>query len=230
MQSASAALTDTGSSRAASATQRSQRPLVLGHEIAGDDLQKAHGQASGSRSIPPLRARCASCKRGLRTLCPTVRFAGHGETDGGLRTLLPGRSGCFIPCPSGSPTTRPLLEPLGVALHALDLGHVRARRPRRASTAAARSACCSCNSSCAGALRSFAADPLAHRLRSRARGRAQHAGLAVADGRRRVRGVRQRRGLDAALALVRPGGRVVLVGIPEGDRTSFPRRLRGGRA
>ena len=36
--------------------------------------------------------------------------------------------------------------------------------------------------------------------------------------------------LDAAIAAARPGGRVVLVGIPDGDRTSLlGRRPRGAR-
>jgi len=35
--------------------------------------------------------------------------------------------------------------------------------------------------------------------------------------------------VEQAMAVVRPGGRVVLGGIPGGDRTSFPRRWRDGR-
>ena len=78
--------------------------------------------------IQPIQ--CGACDlvaAGLEHLCPAVRFAGHGSTDGALRTLLSWPERLVSPgARRRSPMSRaPSPEPLGVALHALDLGHVR---------------------------------------------------------------------------------------------------------
>ena len=110
-----------------------------------------------------------------------------------------------------------LLEPLGVALHALDLSPVRARdgsgRVRlRAARAAARPAPGGGRRICGRA------EPLPHR-----RAAAEQLGApAPGDGLDvafEVAGDDE--ALAAAIDAVRPGGRVVVVGIPDGDRTSF---------
>jgi L-iditol 2-dehydrogenase len=140
-----------------------------------------------------------------------------------------------------------MLEPLGVALHALDLGHLRV---------AAAVAVVGCGpiglllcqlSRLAGAARVLAVEPLAHRraaaLRNGADAVSDPSDPAPPEGWAldgsldppagspdglRVPGVDvvfEVAGNDAAVAhaldLVRPGGRVVLVGIPDEDRTTF---------
>ena len=66
-----------------------REPLVLGHEFAGVVAERARAQASASCSIPPCRAGAArSASRGSGHLCADMRFAGHGSTDGALRTLV----------------------------------------------------------------------------------------------------------------------------------------------
>ena len=98
-------------------------PLVLGHEFAGV-------VASGPRRGEPVVLdpavpcdRCALCLAGDGHLCPELRFAGHGSTDGGLRTLVAWPEHLAHPLPDSiSDEAAPLLEPLGVALHAVDLG------------------------------------------------------------------------------------------------------------
>ena len=66
---------------------------------------------------------------GYPNLCPQLRFAGHGVTDGGLREFIAWPTGLLYPLPDAlSDTDGALLEPLGVALHALDLGHLRLGR------------------------------------------------------------------------------------------------------
>ena len=98
-------------------------PLVLGHELAG---VVASGARRGERVVldPAVPCgRCALCLAGDGHLCAELRFAGHGSTDGGLRTLVawPERLAHALP-DSVSDEAAPLLEPLGVALHAVDLG------------------------------------------------------------------------------------------------------------
>ena len=105
---------------------RLTRPLVLGHEFGGT---VEGGPRDGRRvAVDPDIAClvCERCREGNENLCPYVRFAGHGATDGGLREYLAWPTALLHPVPdSFSDATVALLEPLGVALHAFDLGHVR---------------------------------------------------------------------------------------------------------
>src|SRR5207248_9873541 len=97
------------------------RPLVLGHEIAA---VVAAGPRAGERvcldPAMPCRA-CRSCLAGDENLCLSTRFAGH-SVDGALRGLMawPERLAYTVPDVL-SDAEASLLEPLGVALHALDL-------------------------------------------------------------------------------------------------------------
>jgi len=173
---------------------------------------------------------CRSCRAGNPNLCERIVFAGHGSTDGGMREYL------------GWPTHRlhvlpdsidevggALLEPVGVAIHALDLAHL-----RLASTVgvvgcgpigliavqlALRS----------GAAAVVAVEPLAHRRALASElgatsavepAEAADAAAAITAGYG-VDVAVELAGSDAAIDMVRPGGRVVLGGIPDDDRTSF---------
>jgi L-iditol 2-dehydrogenase len=102
------------------------RPLVLGHEVSGTIVQ---GPREGQRVAVDPAVPCGTCDvclTGHRNLCPLVRFAGHGSVDGGLRELLAWPDAQLHPLPAGlSAVEGTVLEPLGVALHAVDLAHVR---------------------------------------------------------------------------------------------------------
>src|SRR5258706_584045 len=66
---------------------------------------------------------CRACRDGYRNLCYNIVFSGHGETDGMMRELMPWPSHLLHPLPdSVSDAAGAMLEPLGVALWALDLG------------------------------------------------------------------------------------------------------------
>lgn len=205
-----------------------RRPLVLGHEVAG---VIADGPRSGERvAIDPADpcGRCDLCLSGHANLCLRLRFLGHGETDGGLRTGLAWPRALLHPLPDSiSDTAAPLLEPLGIALHAVDLGEV------RPSMTAGVFGCGPLGLLLVGVLRAIgcrsivATDLLAHRVdAARAMGAtdafavdAAAAELPPVDVAFEVAG--QDAAVAAALTAVRPAGRVVLVGIPPGDRTAF---------
>jgi L-iditol 2-dehydrogenase len=198
------------------------RPLVLGHEMAG---VVRGGPVDGTRvAIDPAIpcGHCEQCLAGDPNLCPTVIFAGHGGCDGGLRQLMAWPSHRLHPLPAGlTDDEGALLEPLGVALHALDLGHLRV-----ASTVAV----VGCGpiglmliqlARLAGATRVLAVEPLAHRLEAAVeQGAEPAAGGDTADVVFEVSG--SEAAVDTALRLAKPGSRVILVGIPDGDRTTFP--------
>src|SRR5688572_31852158 len=67
---------------------RLDRPLVLGHEMAG---VVRGGPADGTRvAIDPAIpcGICEICLGGHPNLCPDIVFAGHRDCDGGLRQFL----------------------------------------------------------------------------------------------------------------------------------------------
>ncbi|HJY72400.1 MAG TPA: alcohol dehydrogenase catalytic domain-containing protein, partial [Streptosporangiaceae bacterium] len=100
-------------------------PLVLGHEGAG---VIAEGPRRGERvAIDPAITcgTCRACRDGYANLCYRIRFAGHGETDGMMREFMSWPTELLHPLPDGvSDADGALLEPLGVALHSVDLGHL----------------------------------------------------------------------------------------------------------
>ena len=74
-------------------------PLVLGHEGAG---VITGGARSGLRvAIDPAipDETCRACRDGYRNLCYSIRFSGHGETDGMMRELMPWPSHLLHPLP-----------------------------------------------------------------------------------------------------------------------------------
>jgi L-iditol 2-dehydrogenase len=210
---------------------RLTRPVVPGHEIAG--TVEAGPMAGTPVALDPAipDGLCPACLRGHRNLCPNVLFAGHGALDGGLRELMPWPTHLLHPLPPALTTTDgAVLEPLGVAIHAAGLGHL---------YPACSVAVVGCGpvgllllqvALASGATRAVAVEPLPHRRDEAAR-RCAAPALSPQEARERSRELEvdvvfEMAGTDDAVAqamnLVRPGGRVVLGGIPDEDRTSFP--------
>lgn len=212
------------------------RPLVLGHEFGG---VVEGGPLDGVRvAVDPAIpcGRCESCLEGNRNLCPSVRFAGHSLTDGALREYVAWPRHLVHPVPDAvSDADAAVLEPLGVAVHAVDLAHLRSAATvvvvgcgpiGLAAVQVARAA---------GATTVVAVEPLAHR-RAAASAWADLAldpasagfcdELAAGTGGRGADAVVECAGNDEAVAIAvdtaRPGATVVLAGIPDDDRTAFP--------
>jgi L-iditol 2-dehydrogenase len=212
---------------------RLSRPLVLGHEIAG---VIASGPRTGERvavdPAVPCEA-CEPCRAGQSNVCLAVLFAGHGTTDGGLRDWLSWPARCLHPLPDGlSDAAGAMLEPLGIALHALDLAPVRPGD---------RVAIVGCGpiglllaqlARLAGASWIAAIDPLDHRLAAaRAFGAAAFDAEVVGGPAAAVLAATNGRGMDVtfeaagagaaietAIEVAHPGSNVVVVGIPSDDR------------
>ena len=208
---------------------RLTRPLVLGHEMAGTITA---GPRAGQRvAIDPAVpcGDCAPCRDGNPNLCINVVFAGHGETDGGMRQYLAWPARRLHPVPDVlDADMAALLEPLGVALHAHDLGHQRVGGTVGVVGCGPIGLFAVQLARLAGARVVLAVEPLPWRreLAAHYGARAltpQQAADRVPDGGLDV--VVEVAGTDAsvqqAIDLTRPGGRVVLAGIPDGDRTTF---------
>ncbi len=208
------------------------RPLVLGHEFGGTvEGGPLDGQRVAVDPAVPCNV-CARCREGNNNLCPQVGFAGHGATDGGLREYLAWPTDLLHRVPDTfSDGAVALLEPLGVAFHSFDLGHV------RYGSAVAVVGCGPIGlmiiqvARSAGAASIVAVEPLAHRRQAAARcgadlvfspAEANASGHQV-DVSFEVSGSEE--ALRTSMVLARAGGRVVLAGIPDDDRTSFPAAL-----
>jgi L-iditol 2-dehydrogenase len=209
---------------------RLTHPLVLGHEAAGViETGPRRGERVAIDPAIPCQA-CRACLDGYRNLCPAVRFAGHGGTDGALRELMAWPAGRLHPLPAGvSDCGGALLEPLGVAIQCVDLGHL----PFGGSAAVI-----GCGPigllliqllRAAGAASVLAVEPHAHRRAAASEyGASQVSGPVAALGDLTGYGVDvafEVAGTDDAVRLAidaaRPGGRVVLAGIPDSDTTTF---------
>ncbi len=225
---------------------RPSEPLVLGHELAGEvvAIEPGAGQQHGGPwpgapvAIDPAIAceRCEQCRTGHPNLCPHVRFAGTPPTDGGLQEYLVWPARLLEPLPRGmSCETGALLEPLGIAIHATDLARI-----RLADTVAVLGAGpiglltirCAVLS---GAVRVFATDLRPERVAAaRDFGASETANVSTTNITRWLHDRTGGRGVDVvlecagaaqtfaqAVEVVRPGGTVVLVGIPDDDRIAF---------
>ena len=206
-------------------------PLVLGHEGAG---VIESGPRAGQRvAIDPAITcgTCRACRDGYRNLCYRIRFAGHGATDGMLRQVMAWPSELLYPLPDAvSDAAGALLEPLGVALWSLDLGHFHLGGTASVTGCGPIGLLLIQLLRAAGASRVIAVEPLAHRREAAARCGADLvlepadpvSGCGV-DVAFEVAGNDD--GVRIALESVRPGGRVVLAGIPDGDTTTFSASL-----
>jgi L-iditol 2-dehydrogenase len=181
---------------------------------------------------------CPLCREGHPNLCPSVRFAGYGADDGALREWIAWPERHLHPLPETlSPVDGALLEPLGVALHAVDLAHLRPGMTVGVFGCGPIGLLALQVARLAGATRLIATDlpQRPHRLEAaRAlgaetvpaeEGREALAILDLTDGLgldAAVEAAGENAAVDAAVGAARPGARVVLAGIPAGDRISFP--------
>jgi L-iditol 2-dehydrogenase len=210
-------------------------PVVPGHEFAGVALD---GPYAGRRvAVDPAIpcGRCESCRAGHGNLCPQIRFAGHGDLDGGLQERLQWPDQLLVPLPDGlSDDAGALLEPLGVAIHAVHHAHVRPGHDVLVVGGGPIGVLAAAVADRAGAARVFVSEPLEHRRRTALRFGADAAWspdqiedelMSVTSGRGvdaviEMAGVDQ--GIATAVACARPGGRVALGGIPSTPLSSFP--------
>jgi len=214
------------------------RPLVLGHEFSGV-VEDTHTILNGSRvavdpAIPCLE--CEYCLEGNPNFCERLDFAGHGEDDGALREYLawPERNLHQLP-ESINDAEGAMLEPLGVALHAVDLGKIQPGAAVGVFGVGPIGLMIVQLARLAGAEEIVVTDRLQHRLDvALSCGATQ--GILVSDdwdkkeiwSAARNSGVQvafeaagENQAVETAVEAAKPGGRVILVGIPVHDWTAF---------
>lgn len=209
-----------------------ERPLVLGHEFAGvtEDGQRV----AVDPAIPC--GYCEFCEHGHPNLCDNMIFAGHGQTDGALCEWLAWSEKSLFPIPDSiSDADGAMLEPLGVAIHTVDLGKIKAGMTVGVFGCGPIGLLIIQMAKLSGAANIIATDKLHHRVEAAKRFGASQAFL-VGDNSQlsQLRAATNGRGVDVAfeaagaqaaiddaVAAVTAGGKVVLAGIPNDDRTSF---------
>jgi len=222
-------------------------PLVLGHEFAGTVVAAGANARDGLGQ--PLRVgqrvavdpaipcwRCDRCEAGHPNLCRHLRFMGLYPDDGALqeRVRVPAR-GCF-PLPDALTLDEgALLEPLGVALHAVDLGKLRVAQSVAVLGCGPIGLLILRLARLAGASPVLALDRFGWRLDMARRWGADVAiDITASDPVEAVLAHTDGRGVevvfeaawggeanDQAVRMADLGGRVVLVGIPSDDRAEF---------
>ena len=217
-------------------------PLILGHEfaatIAGEGAP-ARGLAPGILvAVDPAHScsQCEWCRRGHPNLCPQVRFAGSPpDLHGALTEYFVAPPETLFPVPASfTPATAALLEPLGVAIHTLDLARLRLMETVAVLGAGPIGLLLLQVARLAGAGQVFVVDPLPYRTaRARLLGADQ-----VTSHHQEILEWTAGRGVDVVLEatnspqapeqaaeVVRIGGCLVLTGIPAGDRFGFSAAL-----
>ena len=218
-------------------------PVIGGHEVSA--LVEAVGPAvtrfrPGDRvAVEPSIScgTCDQCRAGRPHTCRSIKFLGHpGDRNGGLAEffVLPERN--LFPIPEGMTMTEAMLaEPLSIALHAFRLAGantgptvaVLGTGPIGLSVLLCLRA--------SGMRDVYATDKSEARAQAALRAGAAWSGN---PDRRDVVGeilARRPSGMDAvfeaggdpaaveqAIALVKPGGRVILIGIPLEERIAYP--------
>ncbi|HEX2995786.1 MAG TPA: zinc-binding dehydrogenase, partial [Anaerolineales bacterium] len=209
-----------------------KRPLVLGHEFAGET-------EDGQRvAVEPAVhcGKCEFCLQGHPNLCPHVVFAGHGVQDGALRECIAWTEHNLFPIPdSFTYADGVMLEPLGVAIHSVDLGKLKTGMTVGVFGCGPIGLLIIQLARHMGATNIIATDILPHRVDAAKSLGAYQALLAGNNSElEEIRAATQGRGIDvvfeaageqeavdAAFEAAIPGGKVILVGIPGNDQTSF---------
>ncbi|MFW6335741.1 MAG: zinc-dependent alcohol dehydrogenase [Phycisphaeraceae bacterium] len=224
-----------------------ESPLILGHEFAG--VIEEVGEAAVTEEGRPLRkgdrvavdpawpcGKCEPCRMGHPNLCIDHAFAGVYPTDGALRRFMHvPASACFVVPEAVTAEDAAMLEPLGVGLHAVDLGHIRVGHSVLVVGAGPIGLFVAECARLAGARPVLVSDRLPHRLELAKRGGAETIHIDEADPVHAVHRATGGRGVDVAFEVawsnedsvaqaaeaLRPGGRLVIVGISGDDRLTF---------
>ncbi len=226
---------------------RTEQPLIPGHEFMGKVMAIGPRSIGADGSALTIGQRvavephipchhCEWCEAGNPNLCPNHRFLGVPPNDGALCEflLVPARQ-CFVLPKSISDGAGALLEPLGVALHAVDLAKIKLGNTVVVAGGGPIGLMIGRLAILAGAKIVIVVDPLAHRTALARQWGVTHALTTKMESAvDRVRKITGPRGADvvfevawagtalpACLQVAGPGTKVVLVGIPDDDDCRF---------
>lgn len=215
-----------------------------GHEFAGwivEGTGEPYGLKDGTLvAVDPAQpcGDCFWCHEGNHNLCPNVIFVGAPPYPGAMAQYIAVPHSTVYPVPDGITVAQAaLMEPLGVAMHALDLAKLRPGTHVAIVGAGTIGLYMLMLARISGGLNIAVIDPLEYR---REKALELGATSVYPDVRSYLAAVRDTptRGADVVLEAttsphgprlateaVRIGGKVVLVGIPDGDEFSLTHSL-----
>lgn len=226
---------------------RISRPFILGHEFMGEVAAVGADARDGLHQ--PLRVgqrvavdpvvpcwRCELCENGHPNLCPHHTFYGLFPQDGALREQMTVSARSCFPMPDSlSDDVGPLLETLGIAIHAIDFSKIRVASRVAVIGAGPVGLLIARLAALAGASQVFSFDKLDWRVNKARQWGADYAGnVEQCDPVQAVMDATDGRGVDVAIEaawadhsiqqaadMLRHGGRLALVGIPPDDQLTL---------
>jgi L-iditol 2-dehydrogenase len=212
------------------------RPFVPGHEAAGV-VEDANGTAlrEGARVVlDPARPclRCDMCSAGLSHLCRNLDFMDMPPVDGAMRERIAWPADLAFPVPESIDLTEaPLIEPLAVAVHAVELATTLSEATVAIVGCGAIGLLTLRVARLRGARRIIATDQIEERLAvARELGADETVLVGPQDPAAEEMRFTKGRGVDLAfevagpaealqqcMGIVRPAGEVVVIGIPDPD-------------
>lgn len=194
---------------------RLEAPLILGHEFAG--VRADTGQRVAIDPAQPCH-RCDLCEAGHPNLCRRLHFCGLFPDNGSLAEFIRVPASTCFPVPDSiDDVSAAMLEPLGVALHATDLARIRVGDRVAILGAGPIGLLLAQTAKLAGA-EIYMHDPRPWRMEFARRYGAEKLPAEVDVCFEAAWGAEA---IERTMELTRPGGRVVLVGIPSEDRCVF---------
>ncbi|MGC9467610.1 MAG: NAD(P)-dependent alcohol dehydrogenase [Anaerolineae bacterium] len=214
-------------------------PITMGHEFSawvaglGEDVEGLEiGQLVAVEPAIPCGV-CEYCQHGHPNLCPNVRFCGTPPIDGVFAeyAVMPADN-CFVLPEGFSAEEGALLEPLGIAIHTVDLAHLKAGQSVAVLGAGTIGLLTAAMARVAGASEVYMTEPISVRQSFAL----EYCADAVYDPDEEdvvaaIMDATDGRGVDVAFEaagaketpdqaarVARPGGKVVVVGIPSDDR------------
>lgn len=218
-----------------------QSPVILGHEFSGTIVrvgQGVTGLAEGARvAVDPARPcmKCDICLEGYTNLCPKVQFFGTPPIDGALREFLVWPADlCIQVSEETTLDEAAMIEPLAVGVYAVDLAEMAGGESIAVLGVGAIGLSVLQAAKVAGVGKIIVSEPIAERRElARKLGADIVIDPSATDSTAAIReetggGVEvafECAGMPDAVAqtveVVRPKGRVVIVGIPEDDKYCF---------
>lgn len=217
-------------------------PLTLGHEFGG--VVEAVGADAVDGNFEPLQVgtrvavdpaqpcgRCEMCEHGHQNLCRRLHFCGLFPDEGSLRRYMHVPAHTCFPIPDSiDDAGSALLEPLGVAIHAVDLAKIKVANSVAILGAGSIGLYIAQLVRLSGADPIFVSDKFDWRLERAAEYGARTINCDTGDPVAAVYEATNGRGVDVAIEaawsdhsvqqaaeMARLGGRLVLVGIPGPD-------------
>lgn len=217
-------------------------PIIMGHEFSAYVTQLGAGVENLNPgqlvAVDPAIpcGKCELCRMGHPNLCPDVRFCGTPPVNGVFAeyALMPAEN-CFILPASITSDEGALLEPLGVAIHAVNLSHLKPGDTVTVQGAGPIGLLIAKVAKIVGASKVFMTDPLEYRRKFAEEYTADECFDPINQHPEdEINHATKGRGTDIvfeaaggsdspqqATDIVRFGGKVILTGIPADDNLTF---------